>query len=305
MQRRSIGVFQTIVTIAILTAGTAMAQVEPLGDGAYLYRAGAHRSLFLVDDDGVIVTDPISADVAAEYRSAIREITEAPVRFVVYSHYHWDRVSGARLFKDEGATIVAQELCARRFRDNPNPAVVDPDVTFDERHDVTVGNATLELYYLGPSHGDCLTVFVAQPANVIQVVDLVNPPRAAFPSDPLAPHIRPHNLRQFFAAVEKLIAERGIDQLAASRAFEVELADADPVTSPPLGPASIVGDQARFWDEVYQAVDTAIAQGNVGIDSFVKMNTVDLAVFEPYTGYSEAKLQMIMRRINGWHDMGR
>jgi glyoxylase-like metal-dependent hydrolase (beta-lactamase superfamily II) len=290
---------------ALMLAMPALAQVEPLGGGAYLYRASEHRSLFLVDDDGVIVTDPISADVAGGYRAAIREITDAPVRFVVYSHYHWDRVSGAQAFKDEGATIVAQARCAQRFADNPNPAVVDPDVTFDDRHDVTVGDATLQLRYFGPSHGDCLTVFVAKPANLIQIVDLANPPRASFPADMLAPHIRPHNLRQFFARVNRLIADEGIEELVASRAFDIELADGETVLSPPLGPASIVEDQARFWDEVYAAVIVAIEQGNVGLDSFVKMNTVDLAAFEPYTGYSEAKLQMIMRRINGWHDMGR
>lgn len=283
----------------------ALAEVEPLGDGAYLYRAGEHRSLFLVDDAGVIVTDPISAAVAAGYRAAIRELTDAPVRYVVYSHYHWDRVSGAQIFAEEGAEVVAQELCAQRFADNPNPAVVDPDITFAERHDVSVGDATLELHYFGPSHGDCLTVFVAQPANIIQVVDLANPPRASFPADVLAPNIRPHNLRQFFARVNQLIADEGVDELAASRAFDVVLSERETVLSPSLGPASIVKDQARFWDEVYEAVDLAIEQGNVGIDSFVNINTVDLDVFRPYVGYSEAKLQMIMRRINGWHDMGR
>ncbi|MGI9341530.1 MAG: MBL fold metallo-hydrolase [Gammaproteobacteria bacterium] len=296
-----------------ILAPPALADVESLGDGAYLYRAGEHRSLFLVDAAGVIVTDPISADVAADYRAAIRRITAAPIRYVVYSHYHWDRVSGAQIFADEGAEVVAQERCAERFADNPNPAVVMPDVTFDDRHDVTVGNATLELHYFGPSHGDCLTVFVAQPANVIQVVDLVNPPRAAFPRDPNVPYIRPHNLRQFFASVQRLIDERGIEELAASAAFDIEIGDANGdadsdaigVTSPPLGPASIVADQARFWNEVYATVEIAIAQGYVGIDSFVRMHKIDQTPFEAFSGYSEADLRFVMRRISGWHDMGR
>jgi len=53
------------------------------------------------------------------------------------------------------------------------------------------------------------------------------------------------------------------------------------------------------------AVEQAIAEGNVGIDSFVRMRTVDLTIFEPYAGYSEADLRFIMRRISGWHVMGR
>lgn len=285
--------------------GPAVAQVERLAEDTYLFRAGAQRSLFLVGDDGVIVTDPISAEVAGAYRAAIRELTDAPVRYVVYSHYHWDRVSGGQIFREEGAQFVAQERCAQRFVDNPNPAVVAPDITFAERLDVTVGDSTLELHYFGPSHGDCLTVFVAQPANLLQVVDLVNPPRAAFPVDSNVPYIRPHNLRRFFAAVEQLIDGEGIDEVVASAAFDIVRDQDDSLTSPILGPASIVGDQALFWNEVYAAVEQAIAQGNVGIDSFVRMKTVDLTVFESYAGYSQADLRFIMRRISGWHDMGR
>lgn len=288
-----------------MLAEPAGAQVEQLADGAYLYRAGHHRSLFLVDDDGVIVTDPINADVAARYRAAIREITDAPVRYVVYSHYHWDRVSGGQVFAEEGAEFVAQSRCAQRFVENPNPAVVSPDITFAERLDVTVGETTLELYYFGPSHGDCLTVFVAQPTNLLQIVDLVNPPRAAFPVDPNVPYIRPHNLRRFFSAVEQLVEAQGIDQIVASAALEMERGAARGSVSPRLGPAQIVGAQAAFWNEVYVAVDLAIARGNVGIDSFVRMKTVDQAPFEQYAGYSEADLRFVMRRISGWHDMGR
>lgn len=280
----------------VCAVAPAFGQVEPLGDGVYLFRAGVDRSLFVVGDDGVIVTDPINAEVAADYRAAIREITTAPVKYVVYSHYHWDRVSGAQIFKAEGAEIVTQEQCAQRFRDNPNPAVVDPDITFAERYDVSVGDRTLELHYLGPSHGDCLTVFVAKPANLLQAVDLVNPPRASFPADPLGAYIRPHNLREFLARLEGLVADEGIDGVVASSAMD---------DSPAVGPPTLVADQAQFWGEVYEAVDVAIEQGNVGIDSFVKMKTVDLTVFEPYGGYSEEKLKMLMRRINGWHDMGR
>lgn len=296
MVYRSIGLTLFAWWYIALASASALAQVEPLGEGAFLFRAGEHRSLFLVDDRGVIVTDPINADVAAEYRTAISRITDAPVRYVVYSHYHWDRVSGAQVFSDAGAKVVAQERCALRFRDNPNPAVVEPDITFGERLDLVVGDTTLELHYLGPSHGDCLTVFVAQPAGLLQAVDVVNPPEATFPVDPNVPYIRPHNLRQFFGRLEQLIAAESIEEIVASHAR---------AAAPVRAPASVVGDQARFWDKVYAAVGHAIENDNVGIDSFVRMKTVDQTVFEAYDGYSEADLRFVMRRISGWHDMGR
>lgn len=286
----------------LLPAGAVFAEVESLGDGAYLYRAGNQRSLFLVDDDGVIVTDPLNDRVAGEYLSAIRELTDAPIRYVVYSHYHWDRASGGQVFKDEGAQFVAHESCAQRFADNPNAAVIAPDITFNDDFEVTVGDTVLELYDFGPSHSDCFTVFLAQPANLLQVVDLVNPPQAAFPVDPTVPYIRPHNLRQFFASLQHLIERKDVEQVVASAA--INDGGNKSQVSPALGPASIVADQAAFWEEVYAAVEQAIAGGHVGIDSFVRMKTVDLARFEPYAGYSEADLRFIMRRFSGWHDMG-
>lgn len=274
--------------------------VEALGDGAFLYRSADQRSLFLVTDDGVIVTDPISASVATEYRAAIAAITDQPVRFVVYSHYHWDRVAGAEVFTAEGAKVIAQEECARRFRDNPNDAVVTPDITFSDRYEVTLGGKSLDLYYFGPSHGDCLTVFLARPANVLQIVDLIQPPRASFPHDPNVPYVRPHNLREFFVALEQLVADEGIETVVASRVAK----EADGFT-PAVGSVSVIGDQARFWHAIYDAVDMAEAEGNVGIDSFVRLKTIDLSVFEPYDGYRPEDLPIIMRRFVGFYDMGR
>lgn len=291
-----------IAQAAAAEAAEAAEAVEELGDGAYLYRHGQHRSLFVISDAGVIVTDPINDQVAVAYRAAIGKITDKPVRFVVYSHYHWDRVSGAAVFKNEGAQVVAQETCAKRFTENPNPAVVVPDLTFTDRYTVKLGNRSLELYYFGPSHGDCLTVFVAQPANIIQIVDLVNPPGASFPANSLVSYIRPHNLRQFFIANGELIDRLGIEQVAASA---VRPGIGDAIVSPALAPASIVRDQAGFWDAIYATMERAVAEKRVGIDSFIRLRKDELVIFEPYIGYNKDHLPLILRRFTGYHDMGR
>lgn len=291
-----------------VTRNAAADAVENLGDGAYLYRHGQHRSLFVVSDAGVIVTDPINTRVAVAYRAAIAGITDQPVRYVVYSHYHWDRVAGAAVFTKEGAQVVAQERCAERFARNPNPAVIAPDLTFTDRYSVELGNRSLELFYFGPSHGDCLTIFVAQPANTMQIVDVVNPPGASFPPDPLVPYIRPHNLQRFFAAAGELIDRLGIDKVAASE-VRPGIIGATPddatMVSPPLAPASIVREQAEFWEAIDMTVERAIAERRVGIDSFVRLRKDELERFESYIGYSEDDLPLILRRFTGFHDMGR
>lgn len=286
-------------------AGPAPADVDTIADGVYLFRSATQRSLFLVTDKGVIVTDPIDARTAPAYRRAIAAITDKPVKFVVYSHYHWDRVSGGRIFKDEGAKFVAQEQCAERFRVNPNPDVVMPDVTFADKYRISLGGKSLELFYFGPSHGECLTVFLAEPANVMQIVELVNPPRASFPDDPTVPYIKPHNLQKFFRAAEDLAARRGVRQIMASSVRTVDDGQGGRSVSPATGPASVIGDQARFWDAIYKAVGISDAQGNTGMDSFVRLETIDLEPFKDYDGYEPKALPVIMRRFVGYYDMGR
>lgn len=293
------------MSACVHVSGPLPEHVEQIGDNAYLFRAGTQRSLFVVTDEGVVVTDPVSVSAAREYRAAIRRITRKPVSHVVYSHYHWDRILGARLFRDAGAKIVAQEQCAQRFLDNPNPAVVMPDTTFEERLHVGPPGQGLDLYYFGPSHGDCLTVFIARPANVMQVVELVNPPRAAFPADPTVPNIRPHNLRQFFEAVEKLAAAEHVQQVAASSVEVTRDATGVEMLSPSTAPAAIIGEQAAFWNAIYATVEYAESINAVGMDSFVRLNRVDLTPFQRFDGYDEKNLNVIMRRFVGYHDMGR
>ena len=270
------------------------ANIEQVGEGVYLFQHADHRSLFMVTNAGVIVTDPLNATAAREYKEAITTLTDQPVKYVVYSHYHWDRVSGAEVFTADGAEVVAQERCAERFSENPNPAVVMPDITFGDRYRLSLGGRSLDLYYFGPSHGDCLTVFVAQPAGLMQVVDLVEPPRAAFPTDRTVPYVKPHNLRQFFTATAALVETANVTTVLASHA-----------SSPPTAPVSIVSDQARFWNAIYAAVDTARNEGNIGIDSIVKLKTIDTTPFETFDGYRKEDLPVIMRRFVGFYDMGR
>lgn len=277
--------------------------VERVGDGVFLFTHGEERSLFLVDAIGVIVTDPLGSDAARQYKRAIAVITDAPVRYVVYSHYHWDRVAGAELFTRDGAQIVAQERCAERFQANPNPNVVMPNVTFDANHTVKVGDRQLGLHYFGPSHGDCLTVFTVEDEGLMQIVDLVNPPAAAFPDNPNVPYIRPHNLREFFARTMELATELNIDTVVASRVAPDAASNAG--SSPATGPVSLVQEQADFWNTVFEQVDAARAAGGVGIDSVVRVKYIDLDQFDDYAGYREEDLPTIMRRVLAYYDMGR
>ena len=127
-----------------------------VADGIYSFGNGEAFGAFMVTDEGVIVMDSINPDFAARMLAAIQEVTDQPIRFLIYSHNHWDHIAGGQVFKDAGATILGhrdiQEWLANH--PEPNPAVLIPDETWDgARHDVVLGGKTIELYHFGPSHG--------------------------------------------------------------------------------------------------------------------------------------------------------
>lgn len=149
--------------------------VTEIGPGYYTFRYTGTRNVFLITDAGVIVTDPIEPAAARILREEIRKLTPLPVRYVVYSHQHWDHILGGRIFKDEGAEFVSHANCVPHFRDLPHPDLVIPDRTFSgDRMELRLGGRTLDLRYLGTNHGDCLIVMTPDHVNVPFIVDLAS-----------------------------------------------------------------------------------------------------------------------------------
>ena len=82
-----------------------------------IYRAGNGNwwSLFVVTSDGIILADPINPDFAAWLKGQLAErFPGKPVRYVIYSHSHWDHIEGGKVFADT-ARFVAQEGVLRNM----------------------------------------------------------------------------------------------------------------------------------------------------------------------------------------------
>ena len=58
---------------------------------------------------------------------AIRKITSAPVKYVFYSHNHYDHVTGGEVFKADGATIISHVDAFDFLKENPRDGVLLPD----------------------------------------------------------------------------------------------------------------------------------------------------------------------------------
>jgi glyoxylase-like metal-dependent hydrolase (beta-lactamase superfamily II) len=89
-----------------------------VADNVYVFRYGDHQAMFVVTPGGVIATDPIAyqrPQAAQTYVDEIRKVTQAPIRYLVYSHHHYDHIAGGKPFKDAGALVVAHRNARARL----------------------------------------------------------------------------------------------------------------------------------------------------------------------------------------------
>ena len=122
---------------------------------------GFSISMFMITSEGVMVIDPMNVYQSETMLAEIRKITDAPIKYLFYSHNHWDHTKGGKVFKDEGATIISHIDAQEFIKANPSEDLLVPDKNWvGERYDVSLGGMNLELHYLGLNHGNGMTVFV-------------------------------------------------------------------------------------------------------------------------------------------------
>lgn len=153
--------------------GPAKGEMTKLADDVYTFSYAGARTVVVTTPEGVIIGDPISPKAAPVLRAEIKKLTDKPVKYMVYSHSHWDHVLGGKLFKDEGATVISQRNCLESFYRYPNKDLVVPDASYDQHMDITLGGRTVRLLYLGLNHSDCMTFMHVPHARLLHIVDLV------------------------------------------------------------------------------------------------------------------------------------
>src|ERR1700704_5368689 len=143
-------------------------------EGVYIFRNGGGQSMFIVTRDGVIATDPIGyarPEGVQDYVNEIKKVTNQPIRYLVYSHHHFDHISGGKPFKDAGARVIAHKRAKERLDQLQNPLVVPVDETFDTTKTIELGGTTLELTYAGLNHSDS-NIVMRLPREKIVFIDM-------------------------------------------------------------------------------------------------------------------------------------
>ena len=160
---------------------------------------------FVVTPDGVVVFDALGTpSLGWNLLEVIREVTSAPVRWNVVSHYHADHIYGLQAFKDHTSSVIIAQERATEYREDEetsgeranqrldqrrqalapwvdeNTRVVPPDITFKTQATLYLGGKRFVLVYAGPAHSASDSMMIVEPDGVLFAGDIVQNGRIPF-----------------------------------------------------------------------------------------------------------------------------
>ena len=251
-------------------------------DGVYIFRNGNHQSIFIVTPEGVIATDPVAygrPQGGAQYVAEIRKVTSAPIKYLVYSHHHYDHIAGGKAFKDAGATIIAHRRAKERLEVLKDPHTPLPDETVgDDGRVIRLGGTILELSYVGLNHSDSTLVFRLPRERLLFVVDIL--PVGTVPG---------RGMIDF----HPLEAEDSIQKILAMEWDR--MIPGHPGPGDRLGSKQDVADQLQFLRDASDAVKAAARDGKCWEPA---EKEVTLPKYEKWPGYA-AGMPFVLRRYCG------
>lgn len=162
--------------------GQGNAITHEIAPGVYSFDSGGgYQSMFVVTDEGVAAFETVSSKHAGAMLEAIQSVTDQPVKYALHTHNHWDHASGGKVMQDAGAETVMHAKANEWVIANPGRDMSTMDIVWDgARHDIPLGDITIQAHYLGLNHGLGMTVFVIPELRVAYIGDLVTPNRVMF-----------------------------------------------------------------------------------------------------------------------------
>ena len=204
------GLIALLFQLPIIAGQAGAAEITTkVADGIYAYSPGdGYISMFVVTSDGVVAVEPVNTKHAEGMLKAIKAITDKPVRYLLHTHNHWDHSGGGKVFRNVGAKILAHKEAYAWMKANPHRDMVLPDEAWDgKRKDIKLGNTTIEMHYIGMSHGLGMTVFRVLPQKVVYIADVVTPKRVLFT---IVPDFNIKEMVRALADIEKMEFSRAI-----------------------------------------------------------------------------------------------
>jgi glyoxylase-like metal-dependent hydrolase (beta-lactamase superfamily II) len=177
MQRRWSGVVAILLAMTVQAQDSAISfKSTELRPGLYMLEgeggfAGGNLGL-LTGEDGIVLIDDGLEPLADELLAAVRELTGAPVDFVINTHVHGDHVGGnAALHEHHGARVVAHDDVRKRMAEANAAKEAMPELTFSDRMTFHLNGHRANVMHVEHAHTDGDSIIHFPDANVIHTGD--------------------------------------------------------------------------------------------------------------------------------------
>jgi glyoxylase-like metal-dependent hydrolase (beta-lactamase superfamily II) len=85
-------------------------EIGKLTGEIYYARMDDYVSVFMVTPQGIILVEPIGTEFATWLKGELDRRFHVPVKYVIYSHFHWDHASGGAVYADTAQFIGHENM---------------------------------------------------------------------------------------------------------------------------------------------------------------------------------------------------
>lgn len=164
-------------------AATTPIETTPLRGPLSMLSGSGGNITVLSGKQGKLMVDAGIAVSRPRIEAALTAISNAPVKYLINTHYHWDHTDGNPWVHDDGATIIATAGTAARvsksirvddwdFTFPPLPAGGVPTEIVKANKIYHFDGQTVEVVLVDPAHTDTDLYVVFKEANVAALGDL-------------------------------------------------------------------------------------------------------------------------------------
>ena len=167
-------------------------ETQKLADNVTMFGGPGGSVTVLNGPDGKFVVDTFVAPAWPKLKEALDGLGNAPVKYVIDTHWHFDHTDNNARLHSAGATVLAHENTKKRMFEphdlpvlyrgadgalaglhfDPSPAEALPQQTFATSYQLQANGETLALQHVAPAHTDSDIYVHFQKANVISMGDL-------------------------------------------------------------------------------------------------------------------------------------
>jgi cyclase len=180
----------SILALAMAAAALAQAPVDyskvqietvKLAPNFYVLNGQGGAIGVLTGPDGVLMVDSQFAPLTEKIVAAIKQVSNAPIKFLINTHVHGDHTGGNENLGKMGVTILAREELRERLAHpapgangaagTPAPAAALPVITYDSPLTIHMDGEDVRAIPIPKAHTDGDTLVFFPNTNVIMIGD--------------------------------------------------------------------------------------------------------------------------------------